>query len=207
MVGVLAMATGRTRQALPALCTAVLALLAWRPEFATDLGFVLSVAATGGLVVLAPDWSRRLIGRGAPARVAEIAAVALAAFVATAPVVAAASGRVSFVSIVANAAVHVLVPVIMGLGLLAAAFSQVWLPLAAAVAWATGPPLWWLLHIAAWSGRIPGGSLPLPAGLAGAVVVIAAVVAGWLLAPVPSVWRPARTARRRARLAGRRIEP
>ena len=43
----------------------VIVLMIGAPELAVDIGFALSVSATAALVVVAPAWSRRLVGRAA----------------------------------------------------------------------------------------------------------------------------------------------
>ncbi len=101
-VALLALVTGRRKQAIPALAASVVVLLALSPSLAVDFGFALSVFATAGLVVVSPALVTRLRARGWPRWLAEMCAVALAAFVVTAPLVAAMSGTVSIVSIVAN---------------------------------------------------------------------------------------------------------
>ncbi|GAB3986110.1 hypothetical protein GCM10027615_77610 [Plantactinospora veratri] len=53
-IGLLALAVGRPRAALPALASAVTVLVLVDPELAGDPGFALSVLATGGLLLLAP---------------------------------------------------------------------------------------------------------------------------------------------------------
>ena len=58
------------------------------PELAVDVGFALSVSATAALVVIAPVWSRRLVGRGWPKPLADAVSVAVAAQLVTAPLVA-----------------------------------------------------------------------------------------------------------------------
>ncbi|MGE5764797.1 MAG: ComEC/Rec2 family competence protein, partial [Mycobacterium leprae] len=96
LVVLAALATGRQRQAVPALAGAVLALVLVTPELARSPGFALSVVATAGLVVLAPPMARRL-ARWLPRWLAEAVAVPIAASVATAPLVAALSASVSLV--------------------------------------------------------------------------------------------------------------
>ncbi len=98
-VGLLALAIGRERAALPALGTAVVVLVLWDPAMAISFGFALSVLATAGLVLLAPRWADRLAGRGVPRGLAEALAVPAAAHLVTAPVVAGMAGQVSLVSI------------------------------------------------------------------------------------------------------------
>ena len=56
-IGLLGLATGTRRAAMPALCAAVLALLLVDPDLAGTTGFALSVLATAGLLVLAPPWT------------------------------------------------------------------------------------------------------------------------------------------------------
>ena len=56
-IALVALWSGRTRSALPALAAAVLVLLAVDPELAIEPGFALSVAATAAIVVLAPRWT------------------------------------------------------------------------------------------------------------------------------------------------------
>ena len=75
------------------------------PELAVDVGFALSVSATAALVVIAPVWSRRLVGRGWPKPLADAVSVAVAAQLVTAPLVAGMSGTFSIVSVAANLAV------------------------------------------------------------------------------------------------------
>ena len=61
LVGVL---SARRRQAIPALSATVLVLMVVTPQLAVDVGLALSVVATAALVVIAPVWSRRLVGGG-----------------------------------------------------------------------------------------------------------------------------------------------
>ncbi|NEE28593.1 hypothetical protein G3M53_24440, partial [Streptomyces sp. SID7982] len=70
-VTLLAVATGRRRSLVPALAAAVLLLSLWDPWLARGHGFLLSVLATGALLLLAPRWSEALRRRGVPARIAE----------------------------------------------------------------------------------------------------------------------------------------
>ncbi len=59
-ITLLAVLSHRRRQALPALAATVVVLMVGAPELAVDVGFALSVSATGALVLIAPVWSRRL---------------------------------------------------------------------------------------------------------------------------------------------------
>ena len=84
-IGLLAMSTGRNRSALPALAAATIGLLLFDPTLSRSVGFALSVLATGGLILLAPAWSKALQRRGLPSGWADLLAVPAAAFVSTMP--------------------------------------------------------------------------------------------------------------------------
>ncbi len=170
-VALLALVTGRRRQAIPALAGSVIVLLALFPSLAVDFGFALSVAATAGLVVVSPVLVDRLRARGWPRWLAEMCAVAVAAFVVTAPLVAAMSGTVSVVSIVANIVVAPVVAPITVVGAVTAVLAAVWAPAAALVVRIAGPPLWWLLEVADRAAAVPGATVAVGNGLAGAVLV------------------------------------
>ncbi|TFV58446.1 ComEC/Rec2 family competence protein [Mycobacterium sp. PS03-16] len=180
-ITLVAMVAHRRRQAVPALAASVLLLLIAAPELAVDAGFALSVVATAGLVVIAPVWSRRLVGRGWPKPAADAVSVALAAQLVTAPLVAGISGRLSVVSVLANVAVAPVIPPITVIGTAAAALCPLWPAGAGLLIRFTGPPLWWLLQVADTAAALPGASVAVPSGGAGVAVVtaggIAAVVA------------------------------
>ena len=176
-VALLALVTGRRKQAMPALAAGVIALLAWSPGLAVDFGFVLSATATAGLIVIAPVGVDVLVGRGWPRAVAETVAVSVAAFAVTAPIVAAMAGTVSLVSICANILVAPVVGVITVAGAVTALIAGVSVPVAEVVVRVTQWPLWWLVTVAERGARIPGASIPVPSGPAGAAIVLGAVVA------------------------------
>ncbi len=181
-ITLLAVLSHRRRQALPALSATVLALMVASPELAVDLGFALSVSATAALVVIAPAWSRRLVGRGWPKPLADAVCIAAAAQLVTAPLIAGISGTFSVVSVAANLAVAVVIPPITVVGTAAAALSWFWPAGADLLIRFTGPELWWLLRIARWAADVPGASLSVPSGLLGVVTVAGvglAVVASW----------------------------
>ena len=175
-ITLLAILSSRRRQALPALAAAVLLLLIAAPQLAVDVGFALSVVATAALVVIAPVWSRRMVGRGCPRVVADAVAIAWAAHVVTAPLVAGISGRVSLVGALANLAVAPVIAPITVLGSATAALYMLWPALAELLIRFTGPELWWVLHVAHWAAGVPAATVAVPDGLAGVAVVGAAAV-------------------------------
>ena len=180
-IGLMAVLSGRRRQAVPVLAAAVVALMVVTPQLAVDLGFALSVSATAALVVVAPVWSARLVDRGWPKALADATCVALAANLVTAPLIAAISGQFSLISVLANLSVAVVVPPITVLGTAAAALVCLWTPLAGLLIRFTGPEVWWLLNVARCAGRLPGAAVPVPSGWAG-FVAVAGVIAAALLA-------------------------
>lgn len=101
-------------------CVGLLLLLA--PELAWSLGFALSVAATAGLQVIAPPL-HRLLRRTLPDAVALAVAVALAAQLATWPVLVVSVGASSWLGVPANLLAAVLVAPITVLGLLTTAMA------------------------------------------------------------------------------------
>ena len=190
-IALLAVLSGRRRQAIPVLSASVIALMIAAPQLAVDVGFALSVSATAALVVLAPAWSARLTARGVPKPLADGICIALAAQLVTAPLVAAISGRLSLVGVLANLAVAVVIPPITLLGTAAAALCPVWPSAARLFIRFTGPELWWLLRVADTGAALPAAAVPVPSGWAGLVLVGGATVVA------AALWR-----RRWFRLAG-----
>lgn len=166
-IALLGVLSARRRQAIPSLAASVLVLLALAPHLAVDVGFALSVVATAALVVIAPVWSARLVARGWPKPLAAGVAVAWAANLVTAPLIAGISGRLSLVSTLANLAVAVLVAPITVLGSAAAVLCGWWPAAAELLIRFTGPELWWVCHVAHWTGGVPAATVPVPAGVAG----------------------------------------
>jgi competence protein ComEC len=156
---------------------------------AVDVGFALSVLATAALVVIAPVWSRRLVGRGCPKPLADALAVAWAAHVVTAPLVAGISGRVSLVAAGANLAVAPVIAPITVLGSAGAVLCLLWPAGAQLLIRFTGPELWWVLAVAKWAAGVPAATVPVPAGVPGVVLVAAATVLVVLLAKLLWRWR------------------
>ncbi|RKT82827.1 competence protein ComEC [Saccharopolyspora antimicrobica] len=177
-VTLLALVLGRRRSALPVLSASVIGLLLLLPELATSAGFALSVAATAGLVVLAPAWAAALRDRGVPVGVAEAIAVPLAAHVVTAPLVAALSGTVSLVAVPANLLAGPVVAPATVLGVLATVVAPLSGWLAGAFCWLAAPELEWLALVADRAAAVPGGSFEWLPGTAGGLLLAALVVVG-----------------------------
>jgi competence protein ComEC len=180
-VGLLALVVGREQAALPALAASVILLVLHDPWMATNIGFALSVLATGALVLVAAKWSRSMADRGVPRLLAEALAVPAAAHLATAPLVAGMSGEVSLVAVAANLLAAPVVAPATVLGLLAALLAG---PLpwpAQALVWLAGPELDWMITVGRHAAAIPGAAIAWPAdwwgGLLLAVLLVVLVLA------------------------------
>ncbi|MGW9478463.1 ComEC/Rec2 family competence protein [Saccharomonospora azurea] len=175
-VGLLALVLGRRGSALPALAVAVCVLGILDPEMAVSMGFVLSVVATAGLVLVAPRWSRLLSRRGFPRFAADALVVPTVAFLATAPVIAGMAGEVSLVSIVANLLAAPVVAPVTVLGAVAAVLGPWWRDAAVLVVQVAGPGVDWLVLVARHAAGTPGAVLSWPAGWWGALLAALVVV-------------------------------
>jgi len=175
-VGLLALALGRQRSALPALAAAVAVLVAVDPAMAVSFGFALSVLATAGLVLLAPRWAGTMADRGVPPGVAEGLAIPLAAFLVTAPVIAGMAGQVSVVSVAANVLAAPVVAPATVLGVLTAVLAVVWPGAAELTAHLAGPEAEWLILVARHASRVPGAVLPWPGGWSGGFLALVVLV-------------------------------
>ncbi|MEW2352761.1 ComEC/Rec2 family competence protein [Spirillospora sp. NPDC029432] len=175
LIGLLALVTGRQRQGLPALGAAVLVLVLLDPALARSYGFVLSVLATAGLLVLAPAWRERL-GRRLPGPLADAVAVAAAAQVAVAPVLVMLSGEVGVVAIAANLLAAPAVAPATLVGALAAVVALVSVPVAQLMVWPAGLAAGWICAVARVAADLPYATVPWARGGLGAVGLAAAMV-------------------------------
>jgi competence protein ComEC len=188
-IGLIGLAAGRPRAALPALAAGVTVLVVADPELAGDAGFALSVLATSGLLLLAPKWRDALCRRGWPAPAAEALAVPAAAQVACGPVVAGLSGTISLVAVPANLlAVPAIAPATL-LGVAAAVLSPVWPAGAEFAAWLGHWPARWLVLVATVGARVPAGAVPWPGGVLGGLLLGLMTVALLIAARRPLVRR------------------
>jgi competence protein ComEC len=170
-LGLLALALGRPRTAVPALLASVVVLLLFDPALAADAGFALSVFATGGLLLLAPRWRDALCRRRVPRPLAEALAIPAAAQVACAPVIAGISGTVSLVAVPANLLAEPVVAVATVLGVVATLLSVPWPAAAAFVAWLASWPATWLVTVARIGAQAPDGVIAWPGGTGGALLL------------------------------------
>jgi competence protein ComEC len=175
-----------------ALGLAVLGLLLIDPWLAVTVGFALSVLATAGILFLAPVWTAAL-SRWLPPWLAAAIAVPAAAQLACTPVVAAISGQVSLVAVLANLLAGPLVAPATVAGVVGGLLELVWHPLGAAVGWIAAECAALIITIARHSAAlvtpaIGWGTGPLALGVLTLLCVAVAAGSGRLLARrTPSV--------------------
>jgi competence protein ComEC len=174
-----AMATGRRFRGLTATAGAALILLLVDPWLAHAYGFVLSVAATTGLLVSAPAWRDRLIVRHrVPSWIAVPAAFTAAAEVYCEPLLVTFTGSLPLYSIPANVlAVPAAAPATV-LGVAAMAGYAVCPPVGRAAAWLAQWPARWICLVAHAVARLPGAAVPWPKGLMGMLALLGAYAIG-----------------------------
>jgi competence protein ComEC len=198
LVIVVALASGRRRQGLPALCAAVLVLLLVDPALARSYGFALSVVATGSILLLAPRWRDALVLRRWPRSLAAAVAVPAAAQAACGPIVAMLAAQVSVVAVPANLLVAPAVPPATVLGVLAAAIQPVVPPVAGLFGLLAGIPAWWIVQVAQRAADVPSAAVSWPGGMSGAVGLAAVTVAVVALVGLVARRRPRHRSRRLA---------
>ena len=165
-IGLVGMGHHGQRRGTRALGAAVLLLLLFDPWLALSLGFALSVLATAGILWLAPGW-RDQMRRWLPRWVAEAVAVPLAAQIACTPLVAAISGQVSLVAVLANLLVAPAVgpATVLGLagGILGLVSADVGQLVAAPAAWCAS----WIISVATRGAGLPVAAIGWSAGVGG----------------------------------------
>ncbi len=157
VVGLAALGIG-SRGGLRALAAAVLALLFVDPWLSRSAGFVLSVCATGGILIGAPPLARRL-ERWMPRWCALAVAVPVAAQLACTPAIAAISGEVSLVAVFANVLAGPMVAPATVAGLLGGLLDLVSDPLARFPGSVAGWCVTWILAVAHHAASLAGASL------------------------------------------------
>lgn len=190
-LSLVALALHRPRAAVPGLAAAGFLLLLADPSLAVQLGFVLSVLATLGLLLWAPPWREALRRRGVPAGIAEIVAVSAAADLACAPVIAGFTGSVGLAAIPANVLAEPAVAPATVLGVAAAALSPVTPPGAHLLAWLASWPCRWLVLVARYAAQAPAAVVPWPTGTVGATLLAGILLASVALAAHRQVRRAA----------------
>lgn len=182
LVALAGLGAGGRRRGVRALSLAVLVLVLVDPWLSRSTGFVLSVVATAGILVLAPRWSAALSG-WLPRWLAEAVAVPMAAQVACTPVIAAFSGQVSLVAVGANLLAGPAVGPATVLGLVAGATTLVSTAAGHLVGHVAAAAAWWIVVVARWGASLPGASTEWAGGATTLALLVALCLGGCLVAP------------------------
>jgi len=175
----IAYATKRGADSLPALGFAIAAVVIGDPWQSRDPGFALSVLATAGLLLFAP----RIVAffeRALPKLLAQAMAPPIAAMVFCAPVIVAIAGYLSPMSIVANLLAAPAVAPITIVGFIAALISPIFPQVSEVLIYLVKPMAWWIATVADWAAGFR--VLTIQKGLIG-FLAITAVITLVLLAP------------------------
>jgi competence protein ComEC len=167
--------SARPRDRWHFLAVGALVLLAWAPSSVLEPGFQLSFAAVAAIFAVLPRTRSWLDGYPIPMRLGDVLAVALVCGLVTAPIVLADFGVAPVYTVPANALAEPAMPLVLGLGLLAAVVDPVAPGAAAAFAWLAGWAASWIEFVARVFASLPGAQV----GPRGALVVLLLVIMAW----------------------------
>ena len=175
-----ALASGRPVRGVPVLALAIIVLLTADPWLARDYGFILSVLATGGLLLLASPLAA-VLERWLPRSLALVISVPLAAQLCCQPVLILLQPSIPTWGVVANVLAEPAAPVATVVGLAACVLLPVWPWLGevlTALAWL---PAAWIAAVANFFAGLPFGSIPWSGGAVGLALLTAlALAAVWV---------------------------
>ncbi len=174
-------ASGRSIKPLAALAHASSLLLLWNPYMALSLGFALSVAATGGILILTP-WLYSKLKSRLHRPLAAMVSVSLAAQIWCAPILLQLQGGIPTYSLLANVLVEPAVTPVTVLGIVACLMSAVYAPLASWVSWLASVPAQYVVFTASALSQLPVGTLWWPSGLTGIALLTLLAIAVTLFA-------------------------
>ncbi len=181
-VGLLALSGNGRNRAIRALGVAVLVLLLVQPQLAVSAGFALSVVATGGIVLVAPGW-RDALARWMPRWLAEAIAVPASAQLACTPLVAAISGQVSLVAVIANLLVAPAVGPATVCGLAAGVVTLVSDSVGRLLGTLAGWCVAWILMVARHGADLPAASAEWGTGVVALIALSAICIALAVVGP------------------------
>jgi competence protein ComEC len=167
----LALLGGRPARGLPILSLATISLLVIDPWLARNFGFVLSVLATAGLLLLAGPLAG-VLERWLPRWLALVIAVPLAAQLACQPVIVLLNASLPAYGVVANILAAPAAPIATVVGLAAGVALVVIPPLGTLLCQLAWLPSAWIAAVATFFAGAPGAQLPWPEGAAGAALLV-----------------------------------
>ncbi|WP_162250277.1 ComEC/Rec2 family competence protein [Cellulomonas sp. Root485] len=175
LVALLGVLLGRPHRAPAALAATVVVLLVADPWLAGEVGFVLSVLATGALVLLGGPLADRWAGTlGRP--VATALALPVVAQLVCAPVILLLTPAVSLYAVPANVLAAPAVAPATVLGLAAGCMAPWWFAGAQVLALGAGAACWWIGAVGRLAAAAPGAQVAWLPGWTGAVVLAVAGV-------------------------------
>jgi competence protein ComEC len=181
-VALIGMGSNGREKGVRALGVAVLVLLLFDPWLALSIGFALSTLATAGILFLAPPW-RDALSVWLPRWLAEAIAVPFAAQLVCTPVIAAISGQVSLIAVVANMLVAAAVGPATVAGLIGGLLMLV-LPLPGLLCGhVAGWFAWWIVTVAEHCAGLPTAAVGWSAGTVSIGVLVLLCVAISLVMP------------------------
>ena len=185
-IGVASLAGGRSGRGLSFLCVAVTGLLLADPALGSSFGFLLSVLATLGIIVL----GRRIIGwipSAVPRWLAAAIAVPLSAQLLCGPVIVLLQPQFATYSLPANVAASPLVAPVTLLGTVAVPLAVLLPWLATGLIAVAGVFSAGVAAVARTAAHLPGAALPWPEGIPGllSMVLLSALT-------LASLWAAAR---------------
>jgi competence protein ComEC len=166
----IAKARGVKADSVPSLGLAISFLILMDPFQAIDPGFALSVAATAGILLLAPKLELWLSERFGHEKLAQLVAIPLAATFMCTPIILAISGLFSLVSIPANVLAEPVVAPITIIGFIAALLSPALPSVSHILLLAIKPLAQFIVWISNIASNLP--VLMLPKSYLGAVIAI-----------------------------------
>ncbi|WP_183091947.1 ComEC/Rec2 family competence protein [Mycetocola lacteus] len=173
---------GRPGAGVPLLNIAVIVLLLLEPGLATDFGFILSVAATAGLIMLSTPLAVAL-SRWLPTWLSYALAIPAAAQLACGPILILLRPEISLTAIPANLLAEPAAPLATLMGLIVCIAHAIWPPLGLVAVWFAWLPTAWIIAVARVCAAVPGGLVPWLPGPVGALGLLALtlVLLGYVL--------------------------
>lgn len=174
-VVLVSLGTGRPVRGVPVLALAVVVLLVIDPWWCRSFGFVLSVLATAGLLILAPVLARAL-SRWMPPPLALVFAIPLAAQLACQPVLILLTPAIPVYGVIANVLAAPAAPIATVVGLLACIGLSTVEPLGTMLAGVAWLPSAWIAAVARFCSSLPAAQAPWLEGAGGALLAIGLIV-------------------------------
>jgi competence protein ComEC len=141
---------GRKADGARLLIVAAGLMLLIKPELVWDIGFQLSVMATGGLLLIGNELGRVFYRFG---EIGKIMSETLAAQIGVWPILVINFGQMSVFAVLVNSLILWLVPIIMGMGVVLAGVGWLNIGLAKVAGWLVYVPLSWMVRTIEWFGK------------------------------------------------------